>query len=71
MPWVSLVDKVTYCSKFRESVMSLDHLSEIEYNLEKNQKARNELFNLVAKAYYVDPIKYKIDDTTSDLEYSN
>ena len=51
--------------------MSLDPLSEIEDNLEKDQKARNELFNLVAKAYYVDSIKYKIDDRTSGLEYSN
>ncbi|MFY9797803.1 MAG: hypothetical protein WB988_17220 [Candidatus Nitrosopolaris sp.] len=49
--------------------MSLD-LSEIEDNLEKNQIARNELFNLLDKAYYVDSIKYKIDNT-SDLEYND
>jgi hypothetical protein len=51
------------------NVMSLD-LSEIEHNSGKNQKASNELFNLLDKAYYVDSIKYKIDDT-SDLEHND
>ncbi len=46
--------------------MSLD-LTGIEHNSGKNQKVRNELFNLLDKAYYVDSIKYKIDNT-SDLE---
>jgi hypothetical protein len=50
-------------------VMSLD-LTEIEDNSVKKQKARNELFNLLDKAYYVDSIKSKIDNT-SDLEYND
>jgi hypothetical protein len=49
--------------------MSLD-LTEIEHNSGKNQKARNELFNLVDKAYYVDSIKYKIDNA-SNLEHND
>ncbi|MGA9153434.1 MAG: hypothetical protein WBZ36_22880 [Candidatus Nitrosopolaris sp.] len=49
--------------------MSLD-LTEIEDNSGKNQKARNELFNLLDKAYYVDSIKSKIDNT-SGLEYND
>jgi len=49
--------------------MSLD-LTEMEDNSRKNQRARNELFNLLDKAYYVESIKYKIDNT-SDLEYND
>jgi hypothetical protein len=49
--------------------MSLD-LTEMEDNSGKNRKARNELFNLLDKAYYVDSIKSKIDNT-SDLEYND
>jgi hypothetical protein len=49
--------------------MSLD-LTEIEHNSGKNHKARNELFNLLDKAYYVDSLKSKIDNT-SDLEYND
>ena len=54
-----------------ESVMSLDLLIEIKDNLHKNQKARNELYDLLDKAYYVDSIKYKIDDTTIYLQSSS
>ena len=54
-----------------ESVMSLDLLIEIKDNLHKNQKARNELYDLLVKAYYVDSIKYKIDDTTIYLQSSS
>ncbi|MGB7956146.1 MAG: hypothetical protein WCF23_19405 [Candidatus Nitrosopolaris sp.] len=51
--------------------MSRNILTEIIDNLEKNQKARNELYGLLDKAYYVDSIKYKIDDTTTYLESSS
>jgi hypothetical protein len=49
--------------------MSLD-LTKIENNSRKNQRQENELLNLMDKAYYVDSIKYKIDNT-SDLEYND
>jgi len=49
--------------------MSLD-LTTIEDNSRKNQRQENELLNLMDKAYYVDSIKYKIDNT-SDLEYND
>jgi hypothetical protein len=49
--------------------MSLD-LTKIENNSRKNQRQENELLNLMDKAYYVDAIKYKIDNT-SDLEYND
>jgi len=49
--------------------MSLD-LTEIENNSRKNQRQENDLLNLMDKAYYVDSIKYKIDNT-SDLEYND
>jgi hypothetical protein len=49
--------------------MSLN-LTEMEVNSGKNQKARKELYNLLDKAYYVDSIKSKIDNT-SDLEYND
>ena len=48
--------------------MSLD-FTEIEDNSRKNQMQENDLLNLMDKAYYVDSIKYKIDNT-SDLEYN-
>ena len=50
--------------------MSRNILTEIKDNLDKNQKARNELYDLLDKAYYVDSIKYKIDDTTTYPESS-
>jgi len=49
--------------------MSLD-LTKIDNNSRKNQRQENELLNLMDKAYYVDSIKYKIDNT-SDLEYND
>ena len=49
--------------------MSLD-LTKIENNSRKNQRQENELLNLMDKAYYVDSIKYKIDNT-SDQEYND
>lgn len=49
--------------------MSLD-LTEIEDNSVKNPNAWSELFNLLDKAYYVDSIGSKIDNT-SDLEYND
>ena len=54
-----------------ERVMSLDLLTDIKDNLDKNQKARNELYDLLDKAYYVDSIKFKIDDTTIYLQSSS
>ena len=51
--------------------MSRNILTEIKDNLEKNQKARNELYDLLNKAYYVDSFKYKIDDTTTYPESSS
>ena len=56
---------------FHYELMSRNILTEIIDNLEKNQKARNELYGLLDKAYYVDSIKYKIDDTTTYLESSS
>ena len=44
--------------------MSRNILTEMRDNLD----ARNELYDLLDKAYYVDSIKYKIDDTTTYLE---
>jgi len=49
--------------------MSLD-LTKIDNISRKNQRQENELLNLMDKAYYVDSIKYKIDNT-SDLEYND
>ena len=51
--------------------MSRNILTEIRDNLDKNQNARNQLYDLLDKPYYVDSIKYKIDDTTTYLESSN
>ncbi len=45
--------------------MSLDLTASV-----KNPNAWVELFNLVDKAYYVDSIRYRIDNT-SDLEYND
>ena len=36
--------------------------------LHKNQKIRDEIHNLVDKAYYADPVKYKMDNTMSYLD---
>jgi predicted component of type VI protein secretion system len=51
--------------------LSRNLLTEIKDNLDKNQKARNKLYDLLDKAYYVDSIKNKIDDTTTYLESSS
>ena len=51
--------------------LSRNILTEIKDNLDKNQKARNELYDLLDKAYYVDSIKYKIDNTSANLESSS
>ena len=51
--------------------MSRNILTEIRDNLDKNQNARNELYDLLDKPYYVDSIKYKFDDTTPSLESSS
>jgi predicted component of type VI protein secretion system len=51
--------------------MSRNILTEIKDNLDKNQKARNELYDLLDKAYYVDSIKYKIDHITTYPESSS
>jgi hypothetical protein len=37
-------------------------------DLYKNQKIRDEIHNLVDKAYYADPIKYKMDNTMAYLD---
>lgn len=37
-------------------------------DLHKNQKIRAEIYNLVDKAYYADPIKYKMDNTMAYLD---
>jgi hypothetical protein len=37
-------------------------------DLHKNQKIRDEIHNLVDKAYYADPIKDKIDNTMAYLD---
>jgi len=62
-----LYHNVLYCMR----ALSRNILTEIKDNLDKNQKARNELYDLLDKAYYVDSIKYKIDDTTTYLESSS
>ena len=51
--------------------MSRNILTEIRDNLDKNQNARNELYDLLDKPYYVDSIRYKMDDTTTYLESSS
>ncbi|MGC2668485.1 MAG: hypothetical protein WA220_04810 [Candidatus Nitrosopolaris sp.] len=62
-----LYHNVLYCMR----ALSRNLLTEIKDNLDKNQKARNELYDLLDKAYYVDSLKYKIDDTTAYLESSS
>lgn len=37
-------------------------------DLHKNQKIRDEIHNLVDKAYYADPIKYKMDNAMAYLD---
>ena len=49
-----------------ESVMSINILSKKEDNLEK--QARDQICPLVDKAYYVDTINYKIDNTVSSFD---
>ena len=56
---------------YRIESMSRNILTEIRDNLDKNQNARNQLYDLLDKPYYVDSIKYKIDDTTTYLESSS
>ena len=46
--------------------MSVNILSKKEDNLEKNQAA-DQICPLVDKAYYVDSINYKIDNTESSF----
>ena len=53
---------------YRMRALSRNILTEIRDNLDKDQKASNEIYDLLDKAYYVDSIKYKIDDTTTYLE---
>lgn len=43
-------------------------LSEIRANLKKNQQARTELYAMLYKPYYVEPIKYKVDAASADDE---
>jgi len=50
-----------------ESVMSINILSKNEDILEKTQ-SRDQIFPLVDKAYYVDTINYKIDNTESSFD---
>ena len=47
--------------------MSRNILTEMRDNLD----ARNELYDLLDKPYYVDSIKYKFDDTTAYLDSSS
>ena len=47
--------------------MSVNILSKKEDNLEKNQAA-DQICPLVDKAYYVDSINYKIDNTGSSFD---
>jgi hypothetical protein len=47
--------------------MSINILSKKEDNLEKNQ-ATDQICPLVDKAYYVDSINYKIDNTGSSFD---
>ena len=43
-------------------------LSEIRANLKKNQQARTELYAILDKPYYVEPVKYKVDAASADDE---
>jgi hypothetical protein len=54
------------CSLLHES-MSRNILTELR---DKNQNAKNDLYDLLDKPYYVDSIKYKFDDTAPYLESS-
>jgi hypothetical protein len=59
----------SYTSLFyiaNESVMSINILSKKEDNLEN--QARDQICPLVDKAYYVDTINYKIDNTGSSFD---
>jgi len=47
--------------------MSINILSKNEDILEKTQ-SRDQIFPLVDKAYYVDTINYKIDNTESSFD---
>jgi hypothetical protein len=60
-----------YWHKLKSAIGAVDPLIEIKDNLHKNQKARNELYDLLDKTYYVDSLRYKIDDTTTYLESSS
>ena len=53
-----------------ESVMSINILSEKGDILEKKQ-LREQICPLVDKAYYVDTIRYKIENTTSSFDDSD
>jgi len=60
----------SYTSLFyttHESVMSINILSKNEDILEKTQ-SRDQIFPLVDKAYYVDTINYKIDNTEASFD---
>ena len=50
-----------------ESVMSINILSKKEDSLEKKQ-LKEQICPLVDKAYYVDTINYKIDNTVSSFD---
>jgi hypothetical protein len=50
-----------------ESVMSINILSKKEDILEK-KRSREQICPLVDKAYYVDTINYKIDNTVSSFD---
>ena len=53
-----------------ESVMSINILSNKEDILEKKQ-SRKQICPLVDKAYYVDTINYKIDNTVSTFDIAD
>ena len=53
---------------FRHLSSKNNILSEIRANLEKNQQARTELYAMLDKPYYVEPIKYKVDAASADDE---
>lgn len=60
-----------YWHKLKSAIGAVDPLIEIKDNLHKNQKARNELYDLLDKTYYVDSFRYQIDDPTTYLESSS
>jgi len=65
--YVQLYYTFLYYNVLNSCYMSRILLAE-KKDLHKNQKIRDEIYNLVDKAYYADPIMYKMDNTMAFLD---